>query len=162
MASRLVPSSFLSHKNWRGLGRDTIFRIFTNENDPHSPTTPVQTLVATTAPPVGPTSAMAPTRTTILMTLVRLVSKCTDLVITINLPYIESQADTSTPSGASGPLAGPGRREDVDFEQGRFGNWVEEGLKVRDEVHRSLEINDWSLFVDGGNQTQKDEPMEEG
>lgn len=105
---------------------------------------------------------MAPTRTTILMTLVRLVSKCTDLVITINLPYIESQADTSTPSGASGPLAGPGRREDVDFEQGRFGNWVEEGLKVRDEVHRSLEINDWSLFVDGGNQTQKDEPMEEG
>ena len=105
---------------------------------------------------------MAPTRTTILMTLVRLVSKSTDLVITINLPYIESQTDTSTPSGASGPLAGQERREDVDFEQGRFGNWVEEGMKVRDEVHRSLEINDWSLFVDGGNQTQKDEPMEEG
>ena len=95
------------------------------------------------------------------MTLVRLVSKCTDLVITINLPYIESQTDTSTPSAVSGPLAGQGRQEDVDFEQGHFGSWVEEGMIVRDEVHRSLEIKDWSLFVDGGNQTQDDERMGE-
>lgn len=95
------------------------------------------------------------------MTLVRLVSKCTDLVITINLPYIESQTDTSTPFAVSGPLAGQERQEDVDFEQGRFGSWVEEGMKVRDEVHRSLEIKDWSLFVDEGNQTHEDERMGE-
>ena len=95
------------------------------------------------------------------MTLVRLASKCTDLVITINLPYIESQTGTSTPSAASGPLAGQGKQEDVDFEQGAFGSWVEEGMKVRDEVHRSLEIKDWSLFVDEGNQTHEDERMEE-
>ena len=95
-----------------------------------------------------------------LMTLVRLVSKSTDLVITINLPHIANQIDTSTPSGASGLLAGQGQREDVDFENGHFGSWVEEGLRVRNEVLQTLEIKDWGLF--GGEESQKQEDVEMG
>ena len=96
------------------------------------------------------------------MTLVRLVSKSTDLVITINLPHIPGQADTSAPGAVSGLLSGQGKEEDVDFGRGQYGSWVEEGIRVRDEVLRTLKIEDWGLFGDEEGQNQDDVKMEDG
>lgn len=54
-----------------------------------------------------------------------------------------------------------GREDDVDFAQGRFGSWVEEGIRVRDEVLRTLEIKDWELFGDDDGKVQEDVNMED-
>ena len=80
------------------------------------------------------------------MTVIRLVSKSTDLVITINLPHIPAEEGAHTPSTASGISPGEGSRERVDFENGDFGPFVEDGIRIRDEVLRTLTIHDWSLF----------------
>ncbi|KAL8829912.1 MAG: hypothetical protein Q9191_001732 [Dirinaria sp. TL-2023a] len=110
------------------------------------PMTPAWTLIARTKPAVPPTTPMVPTSTTILLTLIRLVSKSTDLVITINLPNIPAESDTEVVSVASFTLSGEESRESVDFENGHFSSFVEEGMKVRDEILRTLRIEDWSLF----------------
>ena len=96
------------------------------------------------------------------MTLIRLVSKSTDIVITINLPHIPGQADASTSTSESGPLSRQGREEDVDFARGQFGRWVEEGINVRDEVLRTLEIKDWGLFGDEVRKFPEDVDMQDG
>lgn len=108
--------------------------------------TPACTLIASTKPAVPPTTPMAPTSTTILLTLIRLVSKSTDLVITINLPHLPAEVDAVDGTIASGTLSGGENRESVDFENRHFGSFVEEGMKVRDEVLRTLRIENWSLF----------------
>ena len=95
------------------------------------------------------------------MTLVRLVSKSTDLVITINLPHIAGQTVTNIPSAGSGPLAGQEKVEEVDFEKGRFGAWVGEGFVLRDEVLRTLEIKDWGLFGEEDSPKREDVRMSE-
>ena len=38
------------------------------------------------------------------------------------------------------------RERVVDFENGDFGPFVEDGMRIRDEVLRTLTIHDWSLF----------------
>ena len=80
------------------------------------------------------------------MTLIRLVSVSTDLVITINLPHILAEEDTNAGPAVSGASLDVGSHEEVDFESGRFGSFVEDGMKVRDEVLRTLTIHDWTLF----------------
>ena len=55
--------------------------------------------------------------------------------MTINIPHIPGHQESS--SGA------------VNFEEGEFGTLVEEGVNIRDEVWRTLEVKDWGLFGGG-------------
>ncbi|KAL9028612.1 MAG: hypothetical protein Q9196_003042, partial [Gyalolechia fulgens] len=64
-----------------------------------------------------------------------LVPQSTDIVVTINIPHIPGQQEPS--DGA------------VDFEEGKFGSLVDEGVRIRDEVWRTLQVKDWGLFGDG-------------
>ncbi|KAL8915569.1 MAG: hypothetical protein Q9171_000134 [Xanthocarpia ochracea] len=106
---------------------------------PHlPPNTPCYTLLATTTPPPatnGNVRAKTPTFTAVFLTLIRLVAQSTDIVVTVNVPHI---------SGHQEPLDG-----EVNFEEGKFGSLVEEGVKIRDEVWKSLEVRDWGLFGGG-------------
>ncbi|KAL8683985.1 MAG: hypothetical protein Q9186_000015 [Xanthomendoza sp. 1 TL-2023] len=75
--------------------------------------------------------ALTPKFVAIIMTLIRLEPQSTDIVVTVNIPHI------------------PGHQEygdDMNFEEGKFGRLVEEGVRVRDEVWKSLEVRDWGLF----------------
>lgn len=119
----------------------------------HRPINPALTLVASTNPADPPSTPNTPTSTTILMTIIRLVSKSTDFVITINLPHIPVEEGINAASAASGNSSGDGSREGNELENGPSGTLVEDGLKVRDEVLRTLTIHDWDLFgeVEGGN-----------
>lgn len=87
------------------------------------------------------------------MTLIRVVSKSTDLVITINLPHIPAEEGMNTASATSENSSGDRSRKRNEPGDGPFGTLVEDGLKVRDEVLRTLIIHDWNLFgdVEGGN-----------
>lgn len=79
------------------------------------------------------------------MTLIRLVSQSTDLVITMNLPHIPAETSTENGVGASGTSLG-GNQDSLDANGGRLGSSVEEGIVVRDEVLKTLQIHDWGLF----------------
>ncbi|KAL8932525.1 MAG: hypothetical protein Q9216_006798 [Gyalolechia sp. 2 TL-2023] len=107
------------------------------------PNTPCHTLLATTTPPPAPNGniqrPLTPKFTAIILTLIRLVPQATDIVVTINIPHIPGQQEPSD-DGA------------VNFEQGKFGSLVEEGVRIRDEVWRTLQVKDWGLF-DGGEQS---------
>ncbi|KAL8732165.1 MAG: hypothetical protein Q9166_002912 [cf. Caloplaca sp. 2 TL-2023] len=106
---------------------------------PHfPPNTPCYTLFATTTPPPatnGNARALTPAFTAIILTLIRLVPQSTDIVVTINIPHIPGHQEPSD--------------GEVKFEEGKFGSLVEEGLRIKDEVWKSLEVRDWGLF--GGN-----------
>ncbi|KAL8854065.1 MAG: hypothetical protein Q9221_001188 [Calogaya cf. arnoldii] len=108
---------------------------------PHfPPNTPCYTLLATTTPPPatnGNVRAKTPSFTAVLLTLIRLVAQSTDIVVTVNIPHIPGHQEPSD--------------GEVNFDEGKFGSLVEEGVKIRDEVWRSLEVRDWGLFSgDGG------------
>ncbi|KAI9827634.1 MAG: hypothetical protein M1819_006923 [Sarea resinae] len=88
------------------------------------------TILATHKPQQQPQRPPNPQHTTILLTLLRLPEKKTDILITINIPYIPSEA----------------AREQIDFEAGNFGSHVEAMKEVRERVLKSFEIRDWGLF----------------
>lgn len=101
---------------------------------PHRPTTPILALTATTKPPAPTVAAKAltPTHTDICFTLIRLVEQSTDIVITLNVPYLARDTDGQTSNGTE---AGTTQRE---MEQ-----------EVRDMYHQivtSFAIKDWGLF----------------
>ncbi|KAI9772560.1 MAG: hypothetical protein M1835_006266 [Candelina submexicana] len=94
--------------------------------------TPAYSLFATQYRASGHTrGSPSPDFTEILMTLVRLQAQKTDLVITINAPYLQGQSVM----------------EDPDLEQGRVVKHNELALSYRDHLLRSLVIRDWTLFV---------------
>ncbi|KAL8997073.1 MAG: hypothetical protein Q9169_003563 [Polycauliona sp. 2 TL-2023] len=104
-----------------------------------SPDTPCYTLLATTTPPSvthGNDRAKTPSFTAVLLTLIRLVAQSTDIVVTVNIPHI---------TGHQEPTDG-----EMSFDEGKFGSLVDEGVKIRNEVLRSLEVRDWGLFGGGG------------
>ncbi len=65
-----------------------------------------------------------------MLTLIRLRSVKTDFVITINIPHVKGEYNES----------------EVNFETAELGSQVRDALLVRDEILRSLDIRDWSLF----------------
>ncbi|KAL8971780.1 MAG: hypothetical protein Q9183_000895 [Haloplaca sp. 2 TL-2023] len=103
------------------------------------PNTPCYTLLATTTPPPVQSGQVArpltPEFTTVLLTLVRLVEKSTDLLVTINIPQIPGHQE-------------PAPGQEVQYEQGKYGSLVDQGMKLMEEVWKSLEVRDWSLFAE--------------
>ncbi|KAI4113652.1 MAG: hypothetical protein LQ338_008141 [Usnochroma carphineum] len=107
---------------------------------PHFPAdTPCYTLLGTTTLPPATNGnvnrPLTPTFTAIILTLIRLVPQSTDIVVTINIPHIPGHQEPSN--------------GEVDFEEGKLGSLVEEGMRIRDEIWRTLEVRDWGLFGGG-------------
>ncbi|KAI4165118.1 MAG: hypothetical protein LQ342_001395 [Letrouitia transgressa] len=103
------------------------------------PDTPACALTATVIPPemaangaFFPSRPHTPTFTVILLTLIRLVSHSTDVLISISIPHMPGEQEP---------------HDQVDFEQGQMGSLVAEGMRVQDEIRRTLKIHDWGLFA---------------
>ncbi|KAL8909314.1 MAG: hypothetical protein Q9207_000324 [Kuettlingeria erythrocarpa] len=100
------------------------------------PDTPCYTLLASTTPPPATNGnagrPLTPTFTAVILTLIRLVPQSTDIVVTINIPHIPREQEPSD--------------GEVNIAEGKYGSLVEEGLRIRDEVWRTLDLKDWGLF----------------
>lgn len=71
----------------------------------------------------------------ILLTLVRLEAKATDLVISINVPHLPGQYVSGEVNGG------------VEMEKARLGLLVERAVGMRERLMRSFEVREWGLFV---------------
>ena len=87
---------------------------------PRRLSTPILSLMARIIPPPDPNSKpMAPSHTTMILTLVRLVEQATDIVITFNIPTIPDSSEAQDESVAR---------------------------EIISKVVTSFEIKDWNLF----------------
>ncbi|KAI9754426.1 MAG: multicopy suppressor of ts gsp1 [Lichina confinis] len=68
--------------------------------------------------------------TAIILALIRLPAAETDVVITINVPHFKGEYVPS----------------EVDFDKADLGPQVRDAMQVRDEILRTFEVKDWSLF----------------
>jgi len=73
----------------------------------------------------------APDFTALIMTLVRLEQKQTDIIITINVPHIKGEYD----------------EEEVDLELGKQGKLIGDAVEYAARVWETFEIKDWGLFA---------------
>ncbi|KAL8966899.1 MAG: hypothetical protein Q9197_005731 [Variospora fuerteventurae] len=115
-----------------------IYPVFNGTDVPpyRRPDTPCYILLATTTPPPpsddNAARPLTPTFTAVILALIRLPLQSTDIVVTVNIPHIPGQQE---------PL-----NANVNFEEGNFGSLVEEGMRIRDEILKSLKAKDWGLF----------------
>ncbi|KAI9738194.1 MAG: hypothetical protein M1834_008692 [Cirrosporium novae-zelandiae] len=96
-------------------------------------------LLATTSRPAprSPPRTPIPKITGLILLLVRLIPQETDVLVTVNLPYMPGEFEEG----------------DVDVEGGRIGGRIlEDGKAIMEVVVRSLEVRDWGLF--GSEQTE--------
>jgi hypothetical protein len=92
---------------------------------------PAYALFATTKPTPGARPKGPPVDFTgILLVLVRLVEKETDIVISINVPHIHDQYS----------------KEDVNLKEQKEGQQLTEARAVRDKILETFAIKDWGLF----------------
>ncbi|KAF1808466.1 Mog1p/PsbP-like protein [Eremomyces bilateralis CBS 781.70] len=68
--------------------------------------------------------------TAILLALVRLPEKGTDIVITVNVPHVPSF-----------------HPENIDIGNEQFDEFVKDGLDVMEQVMATFDVKDWNLFV---------------
>lgn len=93
--------------------------------------TPAYTLIATQTPPAHPDSKdLVPDFTAIVLTLIRLESEHTDILITINVPHIRGEYD----------------EEDVDLQLGKQGKLIEDAVEYAAMIWETFKIKDWGLF----------------
>ncbi|CAD0039503.1 unnamed protein product [Aureobasidium pullulans] len=94
--------------------------------------TSAYTLFATHKPSAEAVSrGKAPDFTGILLTLIRLESQQTDLVISVNVPHV----------------GGDYNKDDVDPSAGKQGPMLDAATSFRDRILQTFEIKDWDLFV---------------
>ncbi|KAK5993121.1 putative ran guanine nucleotide release factor-like protein [Cladobotryum mycophilum] len=93
---------------------------------------PAYTLIATQTPEVAQSrdQKSAPDFTAIIMTLLRLEKKGTDILITINVPHIRGEYD----------------EEEVDLELGKQGKLIGDAVEVSARIWGTFKIKDWDLF----------------
>lgn len=68
----------------------------------------------------------------VYLVLVRLANEKTDILIVVNVPYIEGEYDRAT----------------VDVDAAKFGKLGDRAQQIRNRLLQSFEIRDWGLFVD--------------
>ncbi|KAI9787732.1 MAG: multicopy suppressor of ts gsp1 [Geoglossum umbratile] len=98
--------------------------------------TPAYTVFATTHTLPGENvearrGQLTPVFTGLLVTLIRLEAKKTDIVITANVPHIRGNYDEGN----------------LDLEQGQLGALLDAALAHQDRIYRTFEVKDWNLFV---------------
>ncbi|KAI6779456.1 ran guanine nucleotide release factor-like protein [Emericellopsis cladophorae] len=92
---------------------------------------PAYTLIATQQPQAASRDrAAAPDFTAIVMTLLRLEEKETDILMTINVPHIKGEYD----------------EDDVDMELGKQGKLIGDAVEMSARIWESFKIKDWGLF----------------
>ena len=94
--------------------------------------TPAYTLFATSPP--GEKQRGRPNEPDfvgILLTMIRLETQKTDIIVAVNVPHIAGQYDPS----------------EVDPEKGKQGRLLESAVEHRRKVMETFEIKDWDLFV---------------
>jgi len=95
--------------------------------------TPCYTLIATQTP--QPTESdlakpESPDFTAIILNLIRLEDKQTDVLITINVPHIKGEYSADS----------------VNLELGQQGRLIEDAVEYCAKIWESFEIHDWGLF----------------
>lgn len=68
--------------------------------------------------------------TALLVTLIRLPAKETDILVTVSVPHVRGKYEAGS----------------VDFENGVWGPLIERGIGVRRGVWESFEVGEWGLF----------------
>ncbi|KAA8893969.1 hypothetical protein FN846DRAFT_976590 [Sphaerosporella brunnea] len=104
---------------------------------PNLPGVKAYSIVGTVSSPQN--STQPPLFTAILVTVVRLEQQKTDIVITVNVPFLNVEHVR-----AEGSVAAPGWEGELN---GVPGELLSAGLAVRDKVLASFKIKDWDLFV---------------
>jgi len=95
----------------------------------HSDDIPAYTLIATQTPPPQPGSKN-PDFTAIVLTLIRLESDSTDILITINVPHIRGEYT----------------EEEIDMQVGKQGKLIENAVEFAARIWETFKIKDWGLF----------------
>lgn len=90
---------------------------------------PAYTLIATQTPPAIPGSK-SPDFTAIILTLIRLESESTDILVTINVPHIKGEYT----------------EEEVDMQMGKQGKLIESAVEHAAKIWETFKIKDWGLF----------------
>jgi hypothetical protein len=72
----------------------------------------------------------APDFTAIILTLVRLKSVSTDILITINVPHIKGEYD----------------EDEVDLELGKQGELIGDAVEFAAKIWATFAVKDWGLF----------------
>ncbi|KAL5598498.1 hypothetical protein BROUX41_003565 [Berkeleyomyces rouxiae] len=91
---------------------------------------PAYTLIATDASPARPGNRKPPVFTALIMTMVRVEDKDTDILITANVPHIKGEYDEAG----------------VDLDAGKQGPLITRALEYAEQIQRSFDIRDYSLF----------------
>ncbi|KAF2143878.1 uncharacterized protein K452DRAFT_285917 [Aplosporella prunicola CBS 121167] len=95
------------------------------------PNFPAYTLIATQHPNTAARGPQ-PDFIGILLILLRLEQKKTDIVITINVPHVPGEYP----------------KDEVDFAAAKQGPLMEHAITIRQKILETFEVKDWSLFVD--------------
>ncbi len=95
----------------------------------HSDDIPAYTLIATQTPPPQPGSKN-PDFTAIVLTLIRLESDSTDILVTINVPHIKGEYT----------------EEEIDMQMGKQGKLIENAVEYAARIWETFKIKDWGLF----------------
>ncbi|KKA27205.1 hypothetical protein TD95_002109 [Thielaviopsis punctulata] len=90
---------------------------------------PAYTLIATDTP-TDNNDGKAPDFTALVMSLVRLEEKSTDILITINVPHIKGEYD----------------EDEIDLELGKQGSQIGEAIEFASTIWQTFEIKDFGLF----------------
>lgn len=108
----------------------TLYKISTDSC--HSQGTPAYILFATSPPGAKQRGrANEPDFVGILMTMIRLEERNTDIIVSINVPHVDGQYD----------------KADVDPATGKQGKLLESATGYRQKLLETFEIKDWELFV---------------
>lgn len=96
-----------------------------------SPNTPTYNLLATSPPGAKQQGrANEPEFVAIMLTLIRLIDRKTDMLVTINVPHVIGQYEAGS----------------VDLEHGKMGPLLEQAAKWRERLLETFEVRDWGLF----------------
>lgn len=111
--------------------------------DDGSPNTSAYTLVgtvsaATPGNPIAQSSTEKPPFTALLITVIRIKEKTTDLVVSVNVPFLKAGV-----AGEEGSIAAP---EFTGTLSGQTSGLLKAGLVMRDKVVGELRVRDWGLF----------------
>lgn len=96
----------------------------------HRPKVPAYTMLASQHPQITGRPGQ-PDLTVILLTMIRLEQQETDVLITLNVPHTPGEYNVG----------------EVDLQSRQWGPLVTAAVSWRDEIIRTMAVQDWGLFV---------------
>ncbi|PHH56234.1 Ran guanine nucleotide release factor [Ceratocystis fimbriata CBS 114723] len=91
---------------------------------------PCYSLIATDTPPQNDYSNRGPVFTGLIMILLRLENKDTDILITINVPHVKGEYDEF----------------EIDLQAGKQGSKIKQAIQFADQIRETFDIKDYALF----------------